>query len=323
MIHVSIGDKITGLLAQWESGTNQSAVSGEVLEELLHHLDQAATVAVKTLPPDAEPLILTKRRVQQLLGCERHMVAMLRYDRGEVTVEEVHGVLLDALCRHRVTTGRLDDPALDTGLDVLRASAEGERIIEWVEKLDGAARGALSQDITDSRDALLSDWPKLRRDWWPRVQDRVRLKLAGGSVIVDGRADVVLAGPPTPRRSVIIETKAGNLRQDDLTDGMFYSLLIALRDVSPPACVVNASSQSNGFQSIWIGEPELHSAAKRLTAAIGLAGELISGRTPRERPGARCRWCPDANECPSAHALEGTLNDDSDVDDEDLDDEPF
>jgi hypothetical protein len=299
---LTVGQRLAAVLADWATYRRLQPISDELLAELRDQLEAAGRDAASFagLAGD-DPLRLSKARIRQLLDCERHMLAMLAPEQGEVSIELVFGTLLDVLTSHRVTTGRLQEQPLLVAIEIMEASYDRSyrRVLNWIGGLDTAMRAALEADLVEKRRRLLGDWPELRSEWWARVQDAALLSLADGDILVEGRCDVALGGPPTGRRAAIIETKSRQFRQEDLEDAVMYALLVALRDDLAPACVVTCCGATGGVDVIWIGEDDLRSATHRLCAVLITAGELAGGRTPTETPSGRCGWCPDSAVCPS------------------------
>jgi hypothetical protein len=322
---VSAGDRLAALLEDWARGEKSRPVGEGTLPDLRAALERSAREAVARadLPGNGEPLRLTKGRIRQMLSCERHMLAMLTAEPGEVTPELAFGVLLDILVGHRVTTGRLDDEPLELALALLEARADNQRIADWVTSLDSSMRAAFEADLDVRRHRLFDGAPAFAPEWWPRVQDRALLVLADGEAVVDCRADVVLGGVPTGTRTAIIETNSTRLRREDFDDALLYGLVFALRDEVAPDCVITCCAGTEAVQDVWIGEAELRAAGNRLGDALVLAGELAGGRAPRENPSPQCGWCPDAPVCSSALAEGASGSTAVDFDEGVLDDELF
>lgn len=299
---MAIGERLTTLLETWVSGTKALPVSNEGLLAIRADLEEAARSAADSANVGGGgPLRLTKTRIRQMFDCERHMVAMLDSVPQLPSEELVVGSLLDALTSHRVTTGRLDPEPLALAIALITANNDHStaRILDWVLTLDDRKRAALNADLAEGRERLLSAWPRLEPDWWPRVQERALLLLADGEVMIDSRADIVLGGPPTPRRAAIIETTSRQFRRDDLDDSLLYALVSSLRDGQAPACVITCCGRDEAVHDIWISEDDLRSATTRLQDALKIAGEIAGGRRPAERRGPRCGWCPDLPVCPT------------------------
>ena len=300
---------LADVLARWEAGTLGATPAGpEEIGDLRHELEAAAMHAVDAAG-DADltsnPIRLSKRRITQLAACERHLVATAADEGPSGDPTALHlGVLVDVLAEHHVLTGRPrpEPEPLALGVDLCRAHGDKEATLDWLEALDPSARAAVDELLTEKRDALLRGWPAFERRWWPRTQERAVVALAGGQVRLEGRADAVVGGAPTPWPALVIEVKSGAFSQEQRDDGLFYGLLLALRDNRGPAAAVTTAPAT---LHVDVGSADrLRTACLRLTAAIVAAGELAGGRTPRELAGGRCERCPDRRRCPTGQTWE-------------------
>jgi hypothetical protein len=269
-------------------------------------LESAAAHAVAAAGDDADlasnPIRLSKRRITELAACERHLVATFGAPSGGGPDgdEALHlGVLVDVLAEHHVLTGRPrpDAEPLALGEELCRAHGDKEATIDWLASLAPDARRAVEERLDEKRGLLLGGWPAFDPAWWPRTQERVVVGLAGGQVVLDGRADVVVGGAPTRWPAVVIEVKSGEFSREQRDDGLFYGLLVALRDGVAPAAAITTTPSAIHVERATADR--LRTASLRLAAAVEAAGELAGGRPPAERPGPRCRRCPDAGSCPS------------------------
>jgi hypothetical protein len=302
---------LADVVARWEAGTlGPPPASPDDVEELRHDLEGAAAAAVAAAG-DADlagnPIRLSKRRLSQLAACERHLVATAGDEGPGGDPTALHlGVLVDVLAEHHVLTGRArpEPEPLALGEELCRAHGDKEDTLDWLASLDRAARAEVDDLLTEKRDALLRGWPAFEPRWWPRTQERAVVALAGGQVRLDGRADAVLGGAPTPWPALVVEVKSGSFTQEQRDDGLFYGLLLALRDGQAPAAAVTTSPTT---VHVDVGSAErLRTASLRLTAAIVAAGELAGGRAPRELAGARCDRCPDLRRCPTGQEREAS-----------------
>ena len=97
---------------------------------------------------------------------------------------------------------------------------------------------------------------------------------------------------------MVVEVKLGRPHHGHLAEATHYALLVALRDRRAPAAVARWYP-GGALAAMPVGADVLHSAARRLADAIGDWAELQVGRTPVERAGPSCAWCPDADRCPT------------------------
>jgi hypothetical protein len=295
-------------LARWAAGTLAAELATP--EEVAHiraQLEGAAQAAVEAAGEAdlaSNPIRLSKGRITELAACERHLVATADGRGGSGGQEDLlHlGVLVDVLAEHHVLTGRPrpDPEPLVLGEELCRAHGDKEATLEWLAGLDRDARRAVEERLTEKRDKLLAGWPAFDRAWWPRTQERLVVGLAGGQVVLDGRADAVVGGRPTPWPALVIEVKSGAFSREQRDDGLFYGLLLAMRDGEAPAAAITTTPA--GLHVERAGVERLDTACLRLSAAIVAAGERAGGRPPAERAGPRCGRCPVAGACPSGLA---------------------
>src|SRR5690606_32196440 len=133
--------------------------------------------------------------------CERHLVATAADEGPSGDPTALHlGVLVDVLAEHHVLTGRRRPEAEPLALaeKLCRAHRDKQATLDWLAGLDRQARADVEELLAEKRDLLLGGWPAFEHRWWPRTQERAVVALAGGQVRLEGRADAVVGGPPTP-----------------------------------------------------------------------------------------------------------------------------
>lgn len=321
-------------LARWEAGTLVRSIAtptevAEVRDELEHAARSAAADAAEGgADLAANPIRLSKRRLTDLLACERHLVVKAGGDReaelggggaAEMgpAAEALHlGVLVDALAEHHVVAGlgggRLAPEPLELGVELCRAAGDRhEATVAWVGALDPDARRSFAERLIEKQVKLLERWPAFDGRWWPRTQERMAVALADGDVVLSGRADVTAGGPPTPWPVVLVEVKSGAFTIEQRDDGLVYGLLLALRDGVAPAAAITVTADG-GVHVEGATADRLATAAERVGAAVRAAGELAGGRTPIERAGWRCDRCPVAGTCATAAGRRAAQDDSRD-----------
>jgi PD-(D/E)XK nuclease superfamily len=246
-----------------------------------------------------DPLRLTKGLVTGLLRCPRRAVA------GEPaggSDDLVAGLVVDAAAK-LATLVPQRRATLDAALDFLAAAGD-TTVADRLADL-GDAAGTLRADVGARVDRLVAAWPPLDPAWWPRVEEPVRVRLAGGAVTASGRLDLVLGGRPSGRPTVVVEVKGGRWYDGMRADGHLYALLLALRDGEAPAAVVTVVA--DGTTQVEPLRPALLAhAAERLEEAMALAAVvaagLAAGEAPVARPGTHCGHCPVAAGCTAGQA---------------------
>ena len=241
-----------------------------------------------------EPLRLAKGTVGWLLRCPRRALAA---PDGGTTDDLVAGLVVDAAAKlaslvpHRA-------PTVEAALAYLEATGD-TTVADHLADRGGAA--ALPPDVATRIDLLAGAWPAIDPGWWPRVEEPVRAVLAGGAVVLSGRLDLLLGGPPTPRPAVVVEVKAGRWHDGARADAHLYALLVALRDGRPPAAVVTVVA--DGTTQVEPVRPAvLASAADRVAHAVETAAPIAAGEPAPAHPGPHCGHCPLRPACPEGLA---------------------
>src|SRR6266540_3407377 len=214
-----------------------------------------------------EPLWLSKRRLEELAQCEGLLQASLagEGERFAYGAQSAAGTLM-----HRAIQL---DVAAERGVDVRTVvDRAADRIVEhdgafapyWasLDELDRAERLA---EAAAALAMFREMFPPIPRGWQPVSEQSLRVRLAGGMVVLSGRLDLVLG-----RRS--------------------------------PYRVATVFLQSMEWQAEDVTEETLDLAADRVVGAAGSAAALAAGREPELRPGPHCRWCPRSAGCPALAA---------------------
>jgi hypothetical protein len=282
----------------------------DALADLWSELDRAGrdAAAVGGWTPD-DPLRLTKATVTGLLRCPRRAVSAAADN--ELSDDLLVGLVVDAAAK-LTTLIPHRRPTADDALAFLAATGD-TRVTDRLAVGDafgdvsggkgtgngkGNGMGAVRSEIA-ARVAMLTDaWPTIEPAWWPRVEEPVRCRLAGGAVMVSGRLDLLLGGPPTPRRAVVVEVKGGRWRDGMRADGHLYALMVTLRDGQAPSAVVTVVA--DGTTEVEPVRPAvLATAAGRVAEALRVAASLAAGEPPAAHPGTHCAHCPVRPTCPA------------------------
>lgn len=281
------------------------AVLDSDVRAIVQTLESAAADAVRIereatgVDPGPGALRLPKSRLAALGRCERSAWALAGDTGAEDHVGDalLKGLAYDRFVIHHLRAGRVLDPARDLG-DILRADGEWAVLHELDERSDRDP-AALDELLGPVATTVEEAWSGIGPEWMPRTQSRVTVALAGARVVCSGVLDVVLGGPPTDRPSVLVEVKSGQPSADHVAEIGHYALLVTVRDGVAPAAV-GRWYPGRPPAAAPVSAGSLGSAARRAADGILRWAELRAGRTPQERPGRWCSWCPDSGVCPSA-----------------------
>ena len=282
-----------GAGAEGDAGGPDPPDEGGWLADMGAALDRAARDATRLgrwTPGD--PLRLTKATVTWLLRCPRRALAAA----GAVATDDlVAGLAVDAAAK-LATLVPHRPPTVAEALAYLAATDDGTAADHLADR--GPAARPLLDDIAARIERLAVAWPKVDPAWWPRVEEPVRVPLAGGAVTLGGRLDLLLGGPPTARPPVVVEVKGGRWHDGMRADGHLYALAVALREQCPPAAVVTVVA--DGTTQVEPVRPAvLASAADRVVHALGVAAAIAGGESPAAHAGPHCAHCPLQAGCPA------------------------
>jgi hypothetical protein len=312
---------LAGVLAEHFSPRPHDTADAGIARGLFERLDRAATEMMSTVsrPPGAPALRLTKGVISALVDCERFASETLGQADDMATVQIAFGNLLGSLVTFdalgavpdNLRRAVIDGPEraerlVVHGLDLVRANRTDrpDPVIEFVESLQETRRTAFALELAKRYDALVGDWPRFDPEWWPRVEESARMRLAADTVLLSGRFDVVLGGAPSAFPLLVIEVKSGRWKDEFAEDQRLYALLATIRDRVVPSAVVTCSVEPAGDGTHRAGvhaeviTPEiLADAATRVELAIAAAGRLLRGEGPSERFCNRCWYCPMRDDC--------------------------
>jgi hypothetical protein len=307
---------------------------------LYQRLDRAATEMMATVarPAGAAALRLTKGVISSLVDCERYASETLGQADDIATAQIAYGNLLGSLVTFDALGAVPDDllrvPAVEPraaqdavgpvgpdpeqakrlvlhGLDLVRANRTDrlDPVIEFVETLPDGRRAAFELELASRYEALVAGWPRFEPDWWPRVEESARMRLAGDTVLLSGRFDVAVGGAPSAFPLVVIEVKSGRWQDEFAEDHRLYALLATIRDRVLPSAVVTCSVEPAGegthrgsVNAEVVTHELLEDAAARVERALNAAGRLLRGEAAAERLCNRCWYCTVRDDCATFEA---------------------
>jgi hypothetical protein len=284
----SLADVLSSLAPARPGATGGVRVLAEVRDGLEHAAAEATELG--GWAPD-DPLRLSKGTVTWLVRCPRRALAA---EDGEGLADDlVLGLVVDAAAK-LATLGARRPITVQAAVAYLTAQGD-PAVADHLDDLGPSAAPVLRE--AGARVARLTGaWPGIDGGWWPRVEEPVRARLAGGAVTVTGRLDVLLGGPPTDRPGVVVEVKGGRWYDGMRADGHLYALLVGLRDGLVPAAVVTVVADGTTHAE-RIRPALVRHAGERLELAIRAAAPVAAGEPPDARPGSHCSHCPARTDC--------------------------
>lgn len=265
--------------------------------------DELAAVAA-CLPPGAEPVLVTKERVNQVLICEAHLD--VRLGKQQLSFEMVRGIVVDVLFRQWVTSGYMGDP-LDDALQAVMAEGTRHDVISFLESMDGTTRARLAEEVAGHVAVITGSWPPFPASWLARTQERLALPLAGGRILLKGTVDLSLGSPSEGAASVcIVEVKSGRRRVEHRGDLQLYALMETLRSGAPPFRIATYYTGTGELDVEPVGREVLHGALHRVVAATTRICRLKAGEEPVPSPNPLCSWCAALPVCAHGQARAGT-----------------
>jgi hypothetical protein len=288
-----------------DNGSPRPVVDPGLAGGLRDWLEDGLADAVADLPPDLDPVRVTKEVLNQVLVCEAHLVARREAPRV-ITPALARGSLVDALFRHWVTAGRMEDPWADA-LDALRVDGDGDSIVAFVDALADDSRRTLADEVVAQAATIVSGWPIPSPAWLARTQERLVVPLAGGRVVLSGVLDLSFGGPAGERASVcVVELKSGRRRIEHRGDLHVYALLETLRSGAPPFRIATYYTRTGELDVEPVSEDVLVGAVQRvLDGAVRLC-RLAAGAAPARTPNPLCAWCVGLPGCGPGQTRAGT-----------------
>ena len=286
-----------GLIEQLRGlGRERPSIDPDLAARLRARLEEAARPAVGL--PLGITVSVTKRHLQRVLACERHLVATLGEAR-HVTIDMIGGQLLDYLFAQVATGEPLGSDPVGDALEAAGVSGD-EQLVEEFRSLSEDDRAELRYSVAALAGQLAERWPPLPRNALPRLQEPLRIPLAGGRVVLSGRVDLALGHPGVERAgSTLVDIKSGARRHEDMADAAWYGLLETLRSRAAPFQTGNYYLRDGGLVLDVVTTETLTRQADRVAEGVRRMVALAGGAEPGTRPSDLCPWCPALRSCPT------------------------
>jgi hypothetical protein len=278
--------------------TTRPSVDRSFAGGLREQLEDALAEAALVLPLDAPPLRITKRVLEDVLGCEAMYLACKGLE-PPATEELLRGRMVDALFQQWVGCGRFDSPYEDAliALDI-DDSGDLPASRALIEALSSEDQERLAIEVRAHARSIEQHFGRVPRSWFPRTQEQITVPLCGGRIILSGRVDLALGPYPRKRRTTcLLEVKSGHVRPEDRAELGFYAVIETLRVGAPPFAVAAFYTSTAGLDVIPVTEEFLLTAVHRIIKGTKTVCELAGGREPDRTPNLGCGRCPELTRC--------------------------
>jgi hypothetical protein len=270
-------------------------------DELRHHLrariEEGIAPTVALLAAD-EDVFVTKHALGQVHGCEvRHLAeadAPFAW-----TPSMARGVVAHKAIELSVAWRGERNPLRLTEEAVARLEEGTDALADWIQGIGEAERAELVGEANDRVAAFLECFPPLKHRWTPRPESRLRAELAGGRVVLAGKADLTLGtADGLVAGKVIIDLKTGGTSPVHAEDLRFYALVETLRLGVPPRRLASYYLDQGRAVPEDVTVAVLEATVERVVAGVEKLVALRHRlREPVYKPGPACRWCVALPEC--------------------------
>ncbi|MHB8246269.1 MAG: PD-(D/E)XK nuclease family protein [Acidimicrobiales bacterium] len=291
----AIDEPRAGLLALLRrEGEKRDFVDPTIAIDLGTRLEIAASAALAL--PEGLPILITKDRLQQILLCERHLVEQMRFREREASPEMIRGQIVDLLFTLVVSGAPIGADPVSDALEADAVAQEPSLAAAW-GRLDERAQQNIHDEVVAAT-LHLANWAHLPANAFPRLQEPMRVVLAGGRVVLLGRADLLLGRASAERvGTTLIDVKSGKRRREHVAEARWYALLDLLREGVAPFQTGNYYTARGRLELEIVERTMLEQATKRVIEGIGRMIRIASGDDPGTDPTPLCPWCPAFDDC--------------------------
>jgi hypothetical protein len=189
----------------------------------------------------------------------------------------------------------LVDMAIDAYLGEEEAGGLGAYLLT-ASRLETAELRASANDVVVQ---FLECFPPLRREWRPRTDTAILVKLCADRISLRGKPDLAFGQARGNEAGVlIVDLKTGWSYPHHLDDLRFYALLQTLKVGVPPFRVASYYLDSATFHPEDVTPATLEIAAGRTVDGVRKIAGLLDVDAPAAiNPGPTCRWCRLRDDC--------------------------
>ncbi len=187
---------------------------------------------------------------------------------------------------------------------------EGASIAGWLDSLDVPNTQLLLGDAAAYVAEFRDTWPPLPAEASPRLERSMRVRLAGGRIVLAGTPDLLLGTANRQEaRMLLVDFKTGMRKpMQERQDLRFYGLLSTLKYGVAPWRWATFYVAECAWDVEDATEELLETAVERVADAVRRAVRLRWHHDPARKldlvAGPSCRWCGRREGCEAADAEE-------------------
>lgn len=268
----------------------------ELRAELRGELEKGIAEHVAMLGPDRQ-IWANKHAISTVHGCEKRFLADREFPGWSVPL--ARGTVIHKAIEFSINWPSVAIPA-DLVDEALSSLEFGEQnIATFLQELNDADRAQLRSDAVDMVTKFDECWPRLKKQWRPVTESKVRLDLFDGKVTMQGKIDLTLGRAEGNKAGkVLIDLKSGKFQPGHMHDLRYYALIEAVRIGVPPRRIASYYLDQGRFHPEDVSEDMLFSSAQRAVDGINRMIELeLDPSNPRIATSPACRWCKALDVC--------------------------
>lgn len=268
----------------------------ELRAELRGELEKGIADHVAMLGPDRQ-IWANKHAISTVHGCEKRFLADREFPGWSVPL--ARGTVIHKAIEFSINWPSVAIPA-DLVDEALSSLEFGEQnIATFLQELNDADRAQLRSDAIDMVTKFDECWPRLKKQWRPVTESKVRLDLFDGKVTMQGKIDLTLGRAEGNKAGkVLIDLKSGKFQPGHMHDLRYYALIEAVRIGVPPRRIASYYLDQGRFHPEDVSEDMLFSSAQRAVDGINRMIELeLDASNPRIATSPACRWCKALDVC--------------------------
>ena len=245
------------------------------------------------------PLPVTKHDLSNVHTCE----AYFRAEKGAFAwgPRNAHGTVAHRAVRLSIASRDQPPPLdlVDMAMDACIADDPAGGLGGWLLGASAVEVAELRASANDVVVQFLECFPPLRREWRPRTDTPIVVKLCGDRITLRGKPDLAFGQARGNEAGVlIVDLKTGWSYPHHLDDLRFYALLHTLKVGVPPYRVASYYLDSATFHPEDVTAAHLEIAAGRIVDGVRKLVRLLDPHSPAAiTPGRTCRWCRLRDDC--------------------------